>query len=189
MGKRKRAEKAVARVTRDISIPLQLDCTVSVHTTAAGRLAQTTSFLPSTFDLIEGHEHRGSLEFHTHLESNDSASGGFEIDGDASAWSEGQSERITEDADDANESEPEDSPLFEWVKYHRAAYLDEMMRHEGRAGFEGCTRNCGREGLYHCKDCFGCRQWCRICFVEQHAHAPLHRALVSQPRYLFLDPD
>lgn len=183
MPKRKRAEKAVARITRDISAPLHLDRTVSVHATAAGRLTQTTSFLPSTFDAIEqpeGQEHIEDRESSAYLEPNDEPSGGF--DGDASGWSEGQSEPFTEDADDVDDSEP-DSPLFEWVKQHRATYLDELIRHEARAGFDGCTRKCGREGVYRCKDCFGCRQWCRICFVEQHAHAPLHRALVSNPSF------
>src|ERR1700730_17880457 len=121
MAKCKRPEKAVSRVTRDISTPLHLDRTVSVHSTTAGRLAQTMTFFPSTFESIEDDEHHGGLKTRTYLESNDLPSGGFDIDGDASAWSEAQSEPFTEDADDVNDSEPEDSPLFEWVKYHRAA--------------------------------------------------------------------
>ena len=87
------------------------------------------------------------------------------------------------DGTDGNPDDPpdptDDTPLAEWVKYHRDNYLDEFIRHEGRTGMDCCRNECQGEGLYKCKDCFGCRLWCRTCFVEQHAVTPLHRGLVS----------
>jgi hypothetical protein len=101
--------------------------------------------------------------------------GGYGLDVDPMAEDEGAAATTNEDTFDRSE----DPPLLEWAKIYRDVYLDEMIRHEGRAGVEACSAGCGGEGLYKCKDCFGFRLWCRECFVEVHSHLPLHRALVS----------
>ena len=45
---------------------------------------------------------------------------------------------------------------------------------------------CEGDGLYKCKDCFGCQLLCRSCFAERHALLPFHRALVC---HFKLSPD
>ena len=170
--KRKKVDKAVAHVTRVISAPLHLNRTTSVHATASGRSTQTTSFLASTF--VQDQQHPTVLDPHAHQGSSEVASGDDIFDDYAPSGCD------EEPPDDHDVNDSEDTPLSEWVKYHRASYLDEIIRHEGRAGVQNCTKGCRREGLFKCKDCFGCRVWCRLCFLEQHAQAPLHRALVSR---------
>jgi len=146
------------------------DRTVSVHMTATGRLGQSTMFLPST-SMID------SEATDAHPVSRPALGGTAQEDiADDAGWNEQFSESNGDDRELHNESDH--SHLAEWVTHCRAAYLDEMIRHDGRAGIETCAK-CGGEGLYKCKDCFGCQLWCHACFVERHSHAPLHRALVS----------
>ncbi|KAN0113379.1 hypothetical protein V8E52_007780, partial [Russula decolorans] len=53
--------------------------------------------------------------------------------------------------------------------------LDELLRHDGRAGESSCLFCGDSNGLYKCKECFGCRLHCQACVIEQHASHPLHR--------------
>ena len=85
-------------------------------------------------------------------------------------------EEINDFEDDVKTSD--NSPLREWANLHRTTYLDELIRHEGRAGVHTCHSHCGKEGIYRCKDCFGTRTLCRDCFVAEHSHTPFHRPQV-----------
>lgn len=68
-----------------------------------------------------------------------------------------------------------DSPLESWKVHDHSVYLDELLRHDGRAGESSCTF-CGDDnGLYKCKECFGGRLHCKACIVQQHSSHPLHR--------------
>ena len=69
------------------------------------------------------------------------------------------------------------SGLTDWAEHHRQHYLEELMRHDGRAGCEKCAE-CANDGVYRCKDCFGYQLYCKTCFVGRHSQIPFHRALV-----------
>jgi hypothetical protein len=82
------------------------------------------------------------------------------------------------DARDTNDAQTHHaSALTDWADHYRQHYLEEFMRHDGRAGRENCA-DCPGEGVYKCKDCFGCQLYCKPCFVERHSQNPFHRALV-----------
>jgi hypothetical protein len=174
--KRKNPDDAVARITRTPAIPLLRDRTISVHTTRSGRLGQSTSSLPSRVDALMPDD-RPSSGLEQRVTTDAGISGSLE---DQSAF-DGNDFMARSDETSRVEDDPksfDNSPLREWAHLHRATYLDELIRHEGRAGIQACHRQCGREGTYKCRDCFGCRLWCRNCFVEQHSHSPLHRPQV-----------
>jgi len=162
--KRKNADAAVARITRVRSTLPSRNRTVSFHTTATGRLGQSTSFLASA--------------------DPPSAPAVYQAAHDSTPSWELQDDALPEDV---SESDPEvelnDSPLQEWSRFHRDAYLDEMLRHEGRAGDPFCDGECEKEGLFKCKDCFGGQLYCHECFVERHSHLPFHRVLVRFLQY------
>lgn len=187
--KRKNADDAVARFIRTPAIPHFRDRTISVHTTPSGRLGQSTSSLPSQVDplmqddaLLQDDRPSAALDQSatTGVGIGWSLADELAVDGDDSM---ARSEEPGQFEDDLKTSD--NSPLREWANLHRATYLDELIRHEGRAGAHNCHRQCGKEGIYRCKDCFGSRTLCRDCFVEQHSHTPLHR---PQVRPAFLPP-
>ncbi|KAI0280828.1 hypothetical protein BGY98DRAFT_1185291 [Russula aff. rugulosa BPL654] len=71
------------------------------------------------------------------------------------------------------ESQPEpkerciaESPLEAWKVQDRS---------DGRAGESSCSFCGDRDGLYKCKECFGCRLHCHACVVERHSSHPLHQ--------------
>lgn len=71
-----------------------------------------------------------------------------------------------------------ETPVYEWLPY-QGAYLDEIIRLNGRCGQDSCS-SCDREpGLYRCKDCFGGHILCHSCLLSKHLQLPLHRILVS----------
>lgn len=71
----------------------------------------------------------------------------------------------------------QDNPLRSWLP-HRAEYLEEMLRLEGRGDCMRATvcSSCGigTPGL-RCKDCFGRQLVCEKCVVAQHHRSPFHR--------------
>lgn len=68
-------------------------------------------------------------------------------------------------------------PIDEWLP-HREAYLDEMIRHDGRNGRSSACSQCSDPGDYKCQDCAFGKYYCKTCIMEQHAFLPLHRLLV-----------
>jgi hypothetical protein len=171
--KRKNADAPVARTSRPRSTVTPRNRIVSVHTTASGRLGQSTSFLPNT-DLPSLPASSSHLPEDVNVGSNVPT-----LDFSDSWTPEGDAQY--EDSDSHSENEgttKDDSPLQEWARLCRKNYLDEMIRHEGRAGDHLCHSDCGREGVYKCKDCFGFQLFCEGCLAEKHTHLPLHRILV-----------
>jgi hypothetical protein len=70
------------------------------------------------------------------------------------------------------------SRLQEWLP-HRETYVDELLRHDGRAGQRACAGcNSDSPDLFKCKDCFGGKLLCYVCVVKFHDSHPLHRILV-----------
>jgi hypothetical protein len=72
-----------------------------------------------------------------------------------------------------------DSPTESWKAFDRSIYLDELLRHDGRAGESSCSFCEDGNGLYKCKECFGGRLHCQACIVKQHLSHPLHRIEVG----------
>jgi hypothetical protein len=68
-------------------------------------------------------------------------------------------------------------PIDEWLP-HRVAYLDEMIRHDGRNGHSSKCSQCSDQGDYKCRDCAFGKYYCKACIMEHHAFLPLHRLLV-----------
>ena len=167
--KHKQPDTAIAHVTRLHTAQPPHDRTVSVHTTSTGRLGQSTTYvlsnLPSTAGAVSGVGEAGP--------------GGEQLSPDFAASGDPTGIEDTDESPSLDDKEPEDSPLLDWARNYRGTYLDEMIRHDGRAGLVDCSTGCGGEGMYKCKDCFGFRLWCRECFVEMHMHLPFHRVLVS----------
>jgi hypothetical protein len=186
--KRKNPDAPVVRINRPRHQLPPRNRTVSVHTTAAGRLGQSTSFVPSADTLPPPEHTSNSSTAEIDLTTTDVDYGGPEAgaeddEGD-SRDDEGDSNNDEGDSEsEIDEKSLADSPLQEWARVHRDSYLDEMLRHKGRAGVVSCGEKCGREGIYKCKDCFGFQLVCRECFAERHSHSPLHRVLV-RPRCL-----
>jgi hypothetical protein len=81
-----------------------------------------------------------------------------------------------------------DSPLESWKVHDRSAYLDELLRHDGRAGESSCAFCGDCNGLYKCKDCFGGSLHCQRCVVQQHLFNPLHRIEVRTITRPYIDP-
>lgn len=171
--KRKTANDTVARISRphlERGITPQ-NRTISIHKTATGRLGQTTSFVPIADPLASQPANEGAKstgEYNT-----------WKFDVSDNPGVEGSTETAPNDtgSDGTSTESPQITPLLEWVANHRQSYLDEMIRHDGRAGVESCA-GCQGEGLYRCKDCFGFQLFCRKCFVARHTLLPLHRVLV-----------
>ncbi|EIM79842.1 uncharacterized protein STEHIDRAFT_69003, partial [Stereum hirsutum FP-91666 SS1] len=76
-------------------------------------------------------------------------------------------------------------PLRTWINY-RPAYLDELLRLEGRGTYitqtRCCTCNAPGVELHRCKDClsFG-EMLCAACMVNSHKAHPFHRIEVCTP--------
>ena len=68
--------------------------------------------------------------------------------------------------------------MEEWLTY-RDAYLQELLRHDGRGGEEvtSCA-DCGNSGDFSCFDCPYCIHYCQDCLVKRHRLMPLHRIKV-----------
>lgn len=70
-----------------------------------------------------------------------------------------------------------------WKEHHREAYLDEVLRWEGRGDFSSdapCSDCVSRredypgEAIYRCVDCFLPDLVCRACCVRRHRALPFH---------------
>jgi hypothetical protein len=97
-------------------------------------------------------------------------------------------------ADSDHEVEPESKgkskrrtrtkTLDEWSEY-RDAYLQELLRHEGRASMSAtiCVE-CGQCGDFTCTDCAYRLHYCKPCMIDRHRLMPLHRVKVSLPTCL-----
>lgn len=68
--------------------------------------------------------------------------------------------------------------MTEWLSF-RASFLDELLRHDGRADYKdnsSCFTCLNETTLYKCRDCFrGSLLRCQECIVESHGEHPLHR--------------
>ncbi|KAH8111697.1 hypothetical protein DFH11DRAFT_1512691 [Phellopilus nigrolimitatus] len=64
--------------------------------------------------------------------------------------------------------------LSEWLPF-RPAYLDELIRHDGRTGHTACHACAGDDAHWRCLDCFGTPFSCHSCLIESHELLPLHR--------------
>ncbi|KAH8102763.1 hypothetical protein DFH11DRAFT_1735402 [Phellopilus nigrolimitatus] len=64
--------------------------------------------------------------------------------------------------------------LADWVPF-RAAYLDELVRLDGRGMCTSCYKCLSAEAPWRCLDCFGAPSSCEQCLVDSHNHSPLHR--------------
>lgn len=72
--------------------------------------------------------------------------------------------------------------LVEWLPF-RASFLDEILRHDGRADYrDPSCFSCRKEGeLYKCRDCFtGGLLRCKGCTLKSHGDHPLHRVEVRR---------
>ncbi|KAJ6452171.1 hypothetical protein C8R47DRAFT_1083819 [Mycena vitilis] len=90
------------------------------------------------------------------------------------------------EADDApREPRKSDDPLRQWAEDHRAMYLAEMLRYEGR-GEHAQHPHCPRcpagpddhpgAADHRCTDCLGGGElFCSACVVLAHQHQPFHR--------------
>ncbi|KAI0684985.1 hypothetical protein C8T65DRAFT_712842 [Cerioporus squamosus] len=70
-----------------------------------------------------------------------------------------------------------DRPLLVWIK-EAGAYLNELLRLEGRGAYTAKICSCGREGalaIYRCEDCSDVRLYCQGCIVASHQAHPVHR--------------
>ena len=77
----------------------------------------------------------------------------------------------------------QDRPLLQWIP-EVDAYLDELLRLEGRGCYTEAGCCCGGEdaaAVYRCEDCCDLRLYCKTCVVSSHAAHPLHRLQVSTP--------
>jgi len=72
-----------------------------------------------------------------------------------------------------------DSPIESWKVHDRSIYLDELLRHDGRAGESSCSFCSDKNGLFKCIDCFGGRLHCQACIVTRHSTHPLHQIEVG----------
>lgn len=71
----------------------------------------------------------------------------------------------------------QDHPLLTWLN-HRALFLREMLRLEGRVSMGSCLECDGPNPEYKCQDCFGSELHCSDCILSVHVHHPLHRLQV-----------
>ena len=68
--------------------------------------------------------------------------------------------------------------MNEWLE-DRQAYLNEMLRHDGREGLQATPcAGCGSNGNFSCIDCAYCMHYCRQCLVISHQLTPFHRIKV-----------
>ena len=175
--KRKNEDAAVARITRpQPSVPRTR--IVSMHTTATGRVGQSTSFLGVVPPPSVQAESSGADKSHGQDESDFANEADFFEASDPVEDNSGGTPGPTDPS-------AKSTPLLDWVKNHRQAYLDELIRHDGRAGVVDCAK-CGQPGFYKCKECLGFQILCSTCFLEQHTYLPLHRALVRRSVFLLV---
>ena len=68
--------------------------------------------------------------------------------------------------------------MSEWL-LDRQAYLNEMLRHDGREGLQATPcASCGGDGSFSCSDCAYCMYYCSQCLVSRHHLMPFHRIKV-----------
>jgi hypothetical protein len=70
------------------------------------------------------------------------------------------------------------TPIQDWLCY-RQQYVEELIRHDGRAGHFSCA-GCGEDdGRFKCQDCFGSWLFCKSCLLDRHVQLPFHRIQVG----------
>ena len=68
--------------------------------------------------------------------------------------------------------------MSEWL-LDRQAYLNEMLRHDGREGLQATPcASCGGDGSFSCSDCAYCMYYCSQCLVSRHHLMPFHQIKV-----------
>ncbi|KAF7341809.1 CxC2 domain-containing protein [Mycena sanguinolenta] len=71
-----------------------------------------------------------------------------------------------------------DRPLNMWAEYDKEAFLDELLRCEGRGDYHGDARCAGcrapGNNMHRCEDCFTDALYCTSCVVSLHADNPFH---------------
>ncbi|KAF7346301.1 hypothetical protein MSAN_01857500 [Mycena sanguinolenta] len=75
-------------------------------------------------------------------------------------------------------SRASDDPLRQWVEDHRANYLDEVLRLEGRGDhlYSICRLCHTGSASYRCRECFaGGELMCQTCIVAGHGRLPFHQ--------------
>jgi hypothetical protein len=167
--KRKKPDAAVASIIRPhLEHEVQRHRSVTVYRSATGRLCQSTSYI-SVVDTPPSVPASDELT----TSANDPSELRLDLDTEPD---------ITVSPDEFADTKQCDAskttPLTDWIANYRQTYLDELLRHDGRAEVDFCA-NCGGNGSYKCKDCFGFQILCKLCFVKAHSHLPFHRALAS----------
>ncbi|KAF8439266.1 hypothetical protein L210DRAFT_3646022 [Boletus edulis BED1] len=77
-----------------------------------------------------------------------------------------------------------DHPILAWAQDDRQAFLDELLRLEGRCGHsEFCIACKTSPALFRCSDCLGTDMLCSSCLLESHQSTPLHRVKQWNGRY------
>ncbi|KAF8425786.1 hypothetical protein L210DRAFT_3615051 [Boletus edulis BED1] len=61
------------------------------------------------------------------------------------------------------------------MEWEREEFLSELIRLEGRCGFEMCTVCKTHPAIYCCHDCLTLDLYCKDCILLRHASQPLHR--------------
>ncbi|KAF8426143.1 hypothetical protein L210DRAFT_3615035 [Boletus edulis BED1] len=64
------------------------------------------------------------------------------------------------------------------MEWEREEFLPELIRLEGRCGFETCTVFKTHPATYCCHDCLTLDLYCKDCILPRHASQPLHRIKV-----------
>jgi hypothetical protein len=157
---------------------------ISVYKTASGRIGQSTSYINTT-DAPPG---SGQGAAATPLPSVPAVSvSDTELllpQPDLPDFPMDDDEPGDIETDPTTTPSHKSSPLLDWAANYRDRYVDELLRHDGRAGSAQCAE-CGGNGILKCKDCFGCQLFCTDCFVSRHGHLPFHRALVRLISMMF----
>jgi hypothetical protein len=170
MGCKRKNDDATAVHTTRPPPPVPRTRAVAMHMMPSRRIGQSTTFLtadppaPPSGTSLHAADGRDPVEADSDFLDVSSDVGdavceeiGNSASGDDKAW----------------------TPLQDWATHHRQTYLNELIRHNGRAGLKNCAE-CEGNGLYKCKDCFGSQLLCRGCFFEWHTRLPLHRTLVRR---------
>ena len=199
--KRKKSDDVVSASTRSRPAPAARHRIVTVYRTTCGRLGQTMSYVPmrpadapATSNAASEADHNHHMDLLATSDANDPAASSMFDFSDPSMFDNDSEHDLglgRDDTDDEHHSTAPDDDgtgsqtthhpnrTLDWAANFCTHYLDEMARHDGRAGCEQCVGlGCAGDGLYKCKDCFGCQVFCRECCVRMHSLLPFHRILV-----------
>ncbi|KAM6501615.1 hypothetical protein JOM56_001592, partial [Amanita muscaria] len=68
-------------------------------------------------------------------------------------------------------------PLLQWIP-EIDAFLQELLRHEGRGPAQSCLTCAMNMPSYRCMDCMNNGLYCKPCIVASHKSMPFHRSQV-----------